>query len=70
MHLYTGDQALYAWFYPGFMINRYGPVMDTNYVIPISHDKTLVVFDFFFDENTESFTCNYTYYTIYIKIIT
>jgi hypothetical protein len=25
----------------------YGPVMDTNFVIPLTVDKTLVVFDFY-----------------------
>ena len=44
-----GNEALYAWLFPGFMINRYGPVMDTNFVVPLTHDKTLVVFDFYFD---------------------
>jgi choline monooxygenase len=47
-----GDSALYAWLYPGFMINRYGPVMDTNWVIPLSHDQTLTVFDFYFEDIT------------------
>jgi choline monooxygenase len=45
-----GNEAFYAWLYPGFMINRYGPVMDTNFVIPISHDKMLVVYDWYFEE--------------------
>jgi choline monooxygenase len=31
------------------MINRYGPVMDTNLVLPIAVDRTLVVMDFYFD---------------------
>ena len=45
-----GDAALYAFLYPNFMINRYGPIMDTNWVVPLSCDRTLVVFDFFFQE--------------------
>jgi choline monooxygenase len=45
-----GDAALYAFLYPNFMINRYGPIMDTNWVVPLSHDRTLVVFDFFFQD--------------------
>ena len=45
-----GDAALYAFIYPNFMINRYGPVMDTNYVVPLAPDRTLVVFDFFFEK--------------------
>ena len=44
-----GDEALYAWLYPNFMINRYGPVMDTNLVLPFGHERTLVVMDYFFD---------------------
>jgi choline monooxygenase len=44
-----GQQALYAWLYPNFMINRYGPAMDTNLVIPLSVGRTRVVFDFYFD---------------------
>lgn len=45
-----GDGALYAWIYPGFMINRYGPAMDTNWVIPLSPTRTLTVFDFYFED--------------------
>lgn len=43
-----GAEALYAWLYPNFMINRYGPVLDTNYVIPLSENRSRVVFDFYF----------------------
>ena len=44
-----GSQALYAWVYPNFMINRYGPIMDTNWVVPLGVDRTLTVFDYFFE---------------------
>ncbi|WP_372367967.1 aromatic ring-hydroxylating dioxygenase subunit alpha [Candidatus Uabimicrobium sp. HlEnr_7] len=40
--------AIYAWLYPNFMINRYGPIMDINWTIPIGHNKTKVIFDYFF----------------------
>jgi choline monooxygenase len=43
-----GDCVLYAWLYPNLMINRYGPMMDTNWVTPKSHDETEVVFDYYF----------------------
>jgi choline monooxygenase len=43
-----GDQALYAWLYPNFMINRYGPIMDTNWIVPVSPQKCLTVFDYYF----------------------
>jgi len=36
------------------MINRYGDILDTNLVIPISEDKTLVYFDYFYDDSKRS----------------
>lgn len=45
-----GDEVLYIWIHPGFMINRYGPVMDTNLVVPLAVDRTEVVFEFYFRE--------------------
>ncbi|KNA05499.1 hypothetical protein SOVF_189800, partial [Spinacia oleracea] len=44
-----GSKALYAFVYPNFMINRYGPWMDTNLVIPLGPRKCQVVFDYFLD---------------------
>jgi choline monooxygenase len=44
-----GEGALYAFVYPNFMVNRYGPVMDTNWVLPLGHDRTRVIFDFYFE---------------------
>ncbi|KAM7473531.1 hypothetical protein LguiB_020774 [Lonicera macranthoides] len=44
-----GSNALYAFVYPNFMINRYGPWMDTNLVLPLGHRKCLVIFDYFLD---------------------
>lgn len=44
-----GGGAVYAFVYPNFMINRYGPVMDTNWVLPLGHERTLTVFDYYFD---------------------
>ena len=49
-----GDRALYYWIYPNFMINLYDGVMDTNLVIPLSVDKTEVIFDFYFPDVSES----------------
>jgi choline monooxygenase len=45
-----GEDALYAFVYPNLMLNRYGPILDTNWVVPLSHDRTRVVFDFYFRE--------------------
>ncbi|KAK2982968.1 hypothetical protein RJ640_019246 [Escallonia rubra] len=44
-----GSKALYAFIYPNFMINRYGPWMDTNLVLPLGHRKCQVIFDYFVD---------------------
>ncbi|GMH23727.1 hypothetical protein Nepgr_025570 [Nepenthes gracilis] len=44
-----GSEALYAFIYPNFMINRYGPWMDTNLVLPLGPRKCRVVFDYFLD---------------------
>ncbi len=45
-----GGGALYAWLYPTFMLNRYGPVLDTNWIVPKGPDAIEVIFDFFFEE--------------------
>lgn len=47
-----GDKVLYAWIYPNLMINRYGPMMDTNWVIPKGHNETDVIFDYYFSPET------------------
>ncbi|KAL6977879.1 choline monooxygenase [Sarracenia purpurea var. burkii] len=44
-----GSEALYAFIYPNFMINRYGPWMDTNLVLPLGSRKCQVIFDYFLD---------------------
>ena len=43
----VGEHADYAWIYPNFMINRYGPWMDTNTVLPLTADQCLVIFDYY-----------------------
>jgi choline monooxygenase len=43
-----GDEALYYWIHPNFMINWYEGVMDTNLVRPLGVDRTEVIFDFYF----------------------
>jgi len=49
-----GDRAWYFWQYPNLMINCYAGYMDTNYVIPVDADRCTVVFDFYFDDVSES----------------
>jgi choline monooxygenase len=45
-----GPGATYAWLYPNFMVNLYGPIMDTNWIVPLAVDRTLTVFDYYFAE--------------------
>ncbi|MDP6942514.1 MAG: SRPBCC family protein [Myxococcota bacterium] len=45
-----GEGADYVWVYPNLMVNRYGPVLDVNIVLPESVDKTTVRFDYWFEE--------------------
>ncbi|XP_010046909.2 choline monooxygenase, chloroplastic [Eucalyptus grandis] len=46
-----GAKALYAFIYPNFMINRYGPWMDTNLVLPLGPRKCRVIFDYFLKDS-------------------
>lgn len=48
----SGDAAYYWWLFPNFMINIYEGLMDTNLVLPLGPDRSLVIFDFYF-ANTE-----------------
>ena len=50
----TGDRAWYFWQYPNFMINLYHGYMDTNLVLPDGVDRCKVIFDFYFDDISES----------------
>ena len=50
----VGDRALYYWVYPNLMINIYAGIMDTNLVVPISSDRTEVIFDYYFADVSES----------------
>ena len=45
-----GTEALYAFVYPNLMLNRYGPILDTNLVLPTGPEQCEVVFDYYFLE--------------------
>jgi choline monooxygenase len=40
-------EAVYVWCFPNVMLNVYLGQMQTNVVIPVSHDRTRVVFEWF-----------------------
>ncbi|KAK8464784.1 hypothetical protein PHAVU_010G082000, partial [Phaseolus vulgaris] len=46
-----GRKAIYAFIYPNFMINRYGPWMDTNLVVPLGPKKCQVIFDYYLERS-------------------
>ncbi|HEV7554489.1 MAG TPA: SRPBCC family protein, partial [Kofleriaceae bacterium] len=46
----TGRRALYYWIYPNLMLNWYDGYLDTNVVVPLSVDRTKVIFEFYFDD--------------------
>lgn len=45
-----GEGAVYAYLFPNLMLNRYGPVLDINLVLPLGPERCRVLFDFFFAE--------------------
>jgi choline monooxygenase len=49
-----GDRAWYFWQYPNYMINLYRGYMDTNLVLPGGVDRCKVIFDFYFDDVSET----------------
>src|SRR5215472_11060848 len=46
-------EALYFWIFPNLMLNIYPDNFSTNLIVPLSHDKTLTIFEWFFHD-TES----------------
>ena len=44
------SEALYFWVFPNLMLNIYPDNIQTNVVVPLSHDKTLVIFEWFFHD--------------------
>ena len=45
-----GTGAIYAWIHPNLMLNRYGNILDTNWVVPLAVDRCEIVFDYWFAE--------------------
>jgi len=40
--------ALYYWIFPNFMLNIYPDNMSSNVILPLGHDRTLTIFEWFF----------------------
>ena len=43
----TGSRALYYWIFPNFMLNIYPDNLSSNIILPMGHDKTLTIFEWF-----------------------
>lgn len=46
----TGGEAFYYFLFPNFMLNILPGRLQTNLVVPLAHDRTLVTFDYFYDD--------------------
>jgi choline monooxygenase len=44
------QEALYFWIFPNLMLNIYPDNISTNLIVPISHEKTLTIFEWFFHD--------------------
>jgi choline monooxygenase len=44
------QEALYFWVFPNLMINIYPDNIQTNVIVPLSHDKTLAIFEWYFHD--------------------
>ena len=43
-------EALYFWVFPNMMLNFYPDNVQTNLIVPLSHDKTLTIFEWYFHD--------------------
>jgi len=46
----AADEAQYFWVFPNLMLNVYPDNFSTNLIVPISHDRTLTIFEWFFPD--------------------
>src|SRR5271156_778918 len=44
------QEALYFWIFPNLMLNVYPDNISTNVIVPLSQDKTLTIFEWFFHD--------------------
>ncbi len=48
----SGGEALYYFVFPNFMLNILPGRLQTNLVVPISHNRTKVIFDYYYNDIT------------------
>lgn len=44
------ERAFYYWIYPNFMLNIYLGMLQINVIVPLSHDRTLTIFEWFYSD--------------------
>jgi choline monooxygenase len=44
------QEAFYFWVFPNLMLNIYPDNIQTNVIVPLSHDKTLTIFEWYFHD--------------------
>jgi phenylpropionate dioxygenase-like ring-hydroxylating dioxygenase large terminal subunit len=44
------QEAIYFWVFPNLMLNIYPDNISTNLIVPLGHDKTLTIFEWFFHD--------------------
>jgi choline monooxygenase len=47
------SRAFYFWVFPNLMLNIYPDNLSTNLIVPLGHDKTLTIFEWFFAETRD-----------------
>jgi choline monooxygenase len=52
------DRAYYYWLFPNFMLNIYLDMLQINVIVPLSHDKTLTIFEWYFADPGQPATWN------------
>lgn len=52
------DQAFYYWIFPNFMLNLYLGTLQINNIVPLGHDKTLTVFEWYHQDSSTPETWN------------
>ena len=43
----AGNRALYYWIFPNFMLNVYPDNLSSNIILPVGHNQTLTIFEWF-----------------------
>ncbi|MGE0131675.1 MAG: aromatic ring-hydroxylating dioxygenase subunit alpha [Blastocatellales bacterium] len=44
------NEALYFWVFPNLMLNTYPDNLSTNLIVPLGHDRTLTIFEWYFHD--------------------